>query len=98
MVVAGRLGDDGLEITVHCLRVRSQSFFSSGMPILPLDSKKILGPGCTPNHPFVNSTTDPITAVARYPVRYRHGSFLVRPSCRPEPSQSHTTSGTAGVC
>jgi hypothetical protein len=40
MVLSGRLGDDGLEITVHCLRVRSQSFFSPGMPVLPLNKQE----------------------------------------------------------
>ena len=41
-------------IAVHCLRVRSQSFFSPGIPALQI-GREILGPGCTPTHPFVNS-------------------------------------------
>jgi hypothetical protein len=40
MVFSGRLGDDDLEITVHCLRVRSQSFFSPGMPVVPLNKQE----------------------------------------------------------
>ena len=34
-------------IAVHCLRVRSQSFFSPGIPTLQF-GREILGPGCTP--------------------------------------------------
>ena len=37
-----------LGIAVHCLRVRSQSFFSSGIPALRR-GREILGPGCTPD-------------------------------------------------
>jgi len=53
--VSGELAAS-VDIAVHCLRVRSQSFFSPGMPALRL-GREILGPGCTPNHPFVDSGT-----------------------------------------
>lgn len=68
------------------MRVRSQPFFSPGMPILRR-GRKIRGPGCTPDPSLREFEVDVVRPRAGLG-ESRHRRFLVRPSRRPGPSQS----------